>query len=344
LRELFEQLCKAKYVRSEEYFGPKLRPLEHDTCCHTVDDIINHGPADSLWCYPNEGYIRVLINTPKNGKDYEQTLTKRALVALVVDWLTQQKRKTELRRAGCAPGDVLWEKAQKEFEGGLLFAASQTEAKVLVDRLNGAAQSEERATDERILISIRERGIAVSAPPSAWRKRSFQKLGPEQRQGVNRILAALDADVDASRKLDQNSVLPVRSVQYEEHNYTKGDFVIVQARGATEEFGRIERLYSASNNRGQRRVFVDMSFFRIKFSDGRPSGATLHNSLLLTSLKNMERDRVRLASTILRPFMPCPLSGETVTSSPTNHVIEVAPARFTFYAQDVWVPLYPKVR
>jgi hypothetical protein len=342
LRALFEQMSKAKYVRSEEFFGPKLRPLEHDTCCHTLDDIVNHGPADSLWCYVNERYIRQLINTPNNGKDYEKTLTKRAEVEMVVEWLTQRRKEAELRRLGRALGDDLWEKARAAFEGGLLFASSQGEAKALACELPTASRSKQEESDEAISSSIKERGVAVGALPANWRSRNFEDLGPEQQDGVNRLLESLESEPIESR-LEQSSVVPLRSVQFGEHNYAKGDFFIVGVRDA-EEFGQVKHLYSASDSEGERRVFADLAFFRVKFSDGVPSGHDLHNCLLLTALGEVGRDRVRLALHFLRHFIPLPQPRKTVLSSTENAVIEVYPPRFSFEAQDVWVPLYPKVR
>jgi hypothetical protein len=285
-----------------------------------------------------------LVNTPNNGKDYEKTLVKRQLVALTVGWLTQRRLEAELRQLGRAPGDDLWEGARLGFEGGLLIASSQDTARAYAENLPNAPPSFRAALDERILLSSKERGVAVGSLPKHWRKRSFKKLLPAQRHGVKRILAQV-GDEGLGSRLDEHSVVMVKSVQFGEHNFAKKDFVVFQGTGArvAEQYGRIELLYSASDSRGQRRVFADVTFFRVQFQDGRPSGAAWHNSLLLTNLKPLENDRVRLASDILRHFIPCPEPGESVHTSQSNHVIEVFPPAFRFAAADVWVPQLPRV-
>jgi hypothetical protein len=181
---------------------------------------------------------------------------------MVVKWLTQRRKKAELRRLGRAPGDDLWEKARAAFEGGLLFASSQGEAKAFASKLPTASRSKQEESDGAISSSIKQRGVAVGALPASWRSRNFEDLGPEQQDGANRLLASLENQPIESR-LEQSSVVPHRSVQFGEHNYVKGDFVVVGGRDA-EEFGQVKQLYSASGSEGERCVFADLAFFRVK--------------------------------------------------------------------------------
>jgi hypothetical protein len=305
-----------------------------------------HGPPDALWCYESERFIGELIRTPNNGKDFETTLTKRQNVAMFVRWLTDVRAEAELQRQGRCSGDGLWEEARGAWEGGLVFASSQEAARKYADGLAGARRSEIRPQDESIALSVRENGVAVGSLPRNWRKRAFKLLLPAQRVGVNRLLTRLAGiQVGGSgAQVDPRSAVFLKSVQMGEHNFGRGDFVVVKAAGAAveEEFGRIDTIYCASDSEGQRRVFVDMAFFRVLLHRGRPSGADQHNSLQLTNLKKPGNDRVRLATNISRHFIPCPAPGETVHTG-ACHVIEVFPPQLGFTAADVWVPQLPKV-
>ncbi|GAQ82147.1 hypothetical protein KFL_001010320 [Klebsormidium nitens] len=347
LRAVFDRLCKAKFARAEEYFGPKLRPLEHDTCLHTLSDILNHGPPDSLWCYLCERHIRKLINTPNNGKEYEKTLFKRALSGLVVDWLQQRRKEAALWRARQSAGDELWGEAREGLEGGIVFASSQKRAVAYVEGLERWLPSNRQPSDDKLLGSVRANGVAVGSLPRTWGPRAYKTLTAPQRIGVEGILARLGAGNARGLQLDSKTVVFLKSLQKGEHNFAPKDFVVLRGAAAgaegEEQFGRLESIFSAANRRGARHLFLDVRCFPVQTEGGEPAGGQWHNCLLLGALKPFSGDRVRPASALVRHFIPYAEPGETVFTSASNHVIEVFPSSFGFDADDVWVPVFPRV-
>ncbi|GAQ89779.1 hypothetical protein KFL_005610060 [Klebsormidium nitens] len=347
-RAVFDQLCRAKFARAEEYFGSKLRPLEHETCLHTLSDILNHGPPDSLWCYLCERHIRKLINTPSNGKEYEKTLFKRALSALVGGWLQQRRKEAALWRTRQFAGDELWAEAREGFEGGILFASSQKRAVAFVEGLERWPPSNRQPSDVDLLNSVQANGVAVGSVPRTWGFRTFKTLKSPQRIGVERCLARAPNAAARGLQLDPKTVVNLKSLQSGEHNFAPKDFVVVRGgapggEAADEQFGRLESIFCVANRRGARHVFLDVRFFPVQMEGGEPAGGQWHNCLLLGTLKSLAADRVRPASSLLRHFIPFAEPGETVFTSAANHVIEVCPTGFGFAAHDVWVPVFPRV-
>lgn len=162
LRGVFEKLSLALAVRSEEYFGPKLRQLEHEICFHPLDDLLRHGSPDALWCWLMERYIKVLGSLTKNGKQIETTMTIKVMVGLVSSFLADRRREQQLLKARKLLGDVDWALARECYEGGLMIVRSQTVAKRM-EGLEGARKSVEGDSDMGILHSIKTRGVGVGS-------------------------------------------------------------------------------------------------------------------------------------------------------------------------------------
>lgn len=125
LRGVFAKLAAALAVRSEEYFGPKLRQLHHEICFHPLDDLLRHGSPDALWCWLMERYIKVLGGLTKNGKQIETTMTIKVLLGLISSFLDDRRREQQLLKARKLPGDADWATAREAYEGGLVIVGSQ---------------------------------------------------------------------------------------------------------------------------------------------------------------------------------------------------------------------------
>ncbi|GAQ88708.1 hypothetical protein KFL_004530130 [Klebsormidium nitens] len=329
LAHLFRQLCKAKLVRAEEDALPKLRPLEHETCLHMPGNVRMHGPPDAYWCYAQERYIRKLVNTPNNGKQIEATLHRRTLAALTVGWLQRRQKEERLRAAGRTAGDELWARARARTADGVLFAASQKEARSYLTQLEREPPRDGRPSDERLLASMRTEGVVRLAVESI----------------LDREARAAGRTPGVGTRLEAGTVKRAKSVQLGEFNFAVGDHAVLspEASGRPEEYVLVDSFFTAKPQNGPRRVFVQFSAFRTQQDgvSGVPVGGTHHNCLMLHPLEQAQK-RVRLARDLQRRFIPCPAPGETVFTG-SSHVIEVAPSGFGFEAHDVWVPVYPRV-
>ncbi|GAQ88134.1 hypothetical protein KFL_004030040 [Klebsormidium nitens] len=349
LAHLFRQLCRAKLVRAEEDALPKLRPLEHETCLHMPANVRMHGPPDAYWCYAQERYIRKLVNTPNNGKQIETTLHGRTLAALTVGWLQRRRREEQLRAAGRTTGDESWERARARVADGVLFAASQQEARGYLTVLEREPPRDGRPSDERLLASMRTEGVAIGQLPENWERRSFMRLENPQRLAVEKILdkEARGAGQNGVRtvRLEAGTVKRVKSIQLGENNFAVGDFAVLrpEAAGGLDEYVLVDSFFTAKPLNGPRRVFVQFSAFQTQKDGvtGEPLGGSHHNCLMLDPLEQ-DQERVRLARDLHRHFVPYPTPGETVFTG-SSHVIEVAQSGFGFDAHDVWVPVYPRV-
>lgn len=341
LREVFEKLSYALAVRSEEYFGPKLRQLQHEICFHPLDDLMRHGSPDALWCWLMERYIKVLGSLTKNGKQIETTMTIKVVLGLVSAFLSDRREDQKLLKAGKLPGDADWAIARECFGGGLLIVGSQKIA-IRMENLLAVRKSTTGSEDAGILHSITTRGVGVGSLHQNWRPRNWKQLGVESRIGVEAILLSAGAGLS-----ERWAYVPAKSVQVRGANFAKGDLVVVGSVGGDEneeEFGQIKLVYVVEDDQEQRRVFVELSFFGVLRHEGELVGGEGHGLRMLGKLAPLSGGCVRLATSLLRHFIYFLEKGKTLATATYGHVIEVQLYGFDFKAADVYIPVFVEVR
>jgi hypothetical protein len=148
--------------------------------------------------------------------------------------------------------------------------------------------------------------------------------------------------------LEEEVFVQLGSVQFGGFNYTKNDIVVVangEGELGEEMFGQIQHVFVAEDAEGERRIFIELAFFEVPLDGlGSNIGGEGHGLTMLGPLPPIGMDRTRLESKLLWHIVLYVQPDETPKTSQHSFVIETSyPRGIGFRAEDVYIPLYPKV-
>jgi hypothetical protein len=346
-RFLLAQMCLAKQIRSDELYGPRSRPLEHEAAFHTMQDLVRFGPIRKYWTERNERYIKHLTRIPNNGKDFEATFSNREYRKLVSSHFRVVFYEDDLRKKGVVYSDAEWEKLRGRFDGGILFVPSQVEAKRVFEQLPLLSSSSQGPEQIQIVSSIQQTGILVGSHPRLWRPRFFKALSPSQFLGVRKILE-IEQTHSWARGEVRNQAVQQKSITVGGVNFAPGDFVVFKGSrdGQDEQYGRLEKLFLVQGADRRWHAIFECSYFKVMLkANQRVLGAPHHNMVMLGERQLPKNSsRMKAAQDVLRHFIPYPDRGQNLETGSSFRAIETNRKGQDFLASDIYIPVWPQVR